>query len=152
MCVLYAQSCAALWPPWTCQAPLFMGFSRQEYWNGLSCSSPRDLPNPGIEPSSLASPALQADSLPLSRTWEALQVYPSSFSPAPKPSQDEEHRVKHLRFLYLLQVQVGIKQDSLSDKGSIAMAMVPTWVVTLAASDSFIIIRSLLRYSELKSG
>ena len=58
----------------------------------------------------------------------------------------------HLRFLYLLQVQVGIKQDSLSDKGSIAMAMVPTWVVILAASDSFIIIRSLLRYSELKSG
>ena len=35
--------------------------SRQEYWSGLSCSSPGDLPNPGIEP---MSPALQADSLP----------------------------------------------------------------------------------------
>ena len=49
--------------PWTvaCQAPVFMGFLRQEYWSGLSYPSPRDLPDPGIEP---ASPALQADSLP----------------------------------------------------------------------------------------
>ena len=30
------------------QAPLFMGFSRQEYWNGLPCPPPEDLPNPGI--------------------------------------------------------------------------------------------------------
>ena len=43
------------------QAPLSMGFSRQEYWSGLSCPSPRDLLNPGIEP---RSPVLQADSLP----------------------------------------------------------------------------------------
>ena len=43
--------------PWTAafQAPLSMGFSRQEYWSGLSFSPPGDLPNPGIEP---ASPAL----------------------------------------------------------------------------------------------
>ena len=47
---------------WTvaCQAPLPMGFSRQEYWSGLPCLSPADLPNPEIEPGSLA---LQADSL-----------------------------------------------------------------------------------------
>ena len=38
-----------------------MGFSRQEYWSGLSCRPPGNLPNPGIEP---RSPALQADSLP----------------------------------------------------------------------------------------
>ena len=44
------------------QAPLSMGFSRQEYWSGLSCPSPGNLPNPGIDP---GSPALQADSLPL---------------------------------------------------------------------------------------
>ena len=43
-----------------CQALLSMGFSRQEYWNGLPFPSPKDLPNPGIEP---RSPALQADSL-----------------------------------------------------------------------------------------
>ena len=42
------------------QAPLSMGFSRQEYWSGLPFPSPGDLPNPKIEP---GSPALQADAL-----------------------------------------------------------------------------------------
>ena len=48
--------------PWTVahQAPPSMGFSKQEYWSGLPCPSPGDLPDPGIEP---RSPALQADSL-----------------------------------------------------------------------------------------
>ena len=52
-----------LQPPWTagCQAPLSLGFSRQEYLNGLPFPSPGDLPNLGIEP---GSSALQADSLP----------------------------------------------------------------------------------------
>ena len=47
---------------WTiaCQAPLSMGFSRQEYWRGLPFPSPGGLPHPGIEP---GSPALQTDSL-----------------------------------------------------------------------------------------
>ena len=40
------------------QAPLSMGFSMQEYWRGLPCPLPVDLPNPGIEPMSLTSPAL----------------------------------------------------------------------------------------------
>ena len=40
------------------QAPLSMGFSRQEYWSGLLCLSPGDLPHSGIEPMSLMSPAL----------------------------------------------------------------------------------------------
>ena len=42
--------------PWTVarQAPLSMGFSRQEYWSGLLCLSPGDLPRPGIEPVSAA--------------------------------------------------------------------------------------------------
>ena len=45
--------------PWTvaCQAPLFMEFSRQEYWSGLPFPLPGDLPDPGIEPTSLALPA-----------------------------------------------------------------------------------------------
>ena len=49
--------------PWTGapQAPLSMGFSRQEYWGGLPFPSPGDLPNPGIKP---GSSALQVDSLP----------------------------------------------------------------------------------------
>ena len=50
---LYGLKPARLLCPW--------GFSRQEYWSGLSCPPPRELPNPGIEP---RSSALQADSLP----------------------------------------------------------------------------------------
>ena len=48
--------------PWTVahQAPLSMGFSRQEYWSGLPFPSPGDLPNPGIKP---RCPSLQADAL-----------------------------------------------------------------------------------------
>ena len=51
--------------PWTAayQAPLSMGFSRQEYWSGLPFPPPGDLPNPGIKPIPPVSPALQADSL-----------------------------------------------------------------------------------------
>ena len=60
---LVAKSCPTLAIPWTiaCQAPLFMGFSSQEYWSGLPFPSPGHLPDPGIEP---GSPALQADYLP----------------------------------------------------------------------------------------
>ena len=47
------------------QAPLSMGFPRQEYWNELPFTSPGDLPDLGIEHASLVSPALQAVSLPL---------------------------------------------------------------------------------------
>ena len=59
---LIAKSYPTLETPWTInqQAPLSMGFSRQEYWSGLPFPSPGDLPNPGIE---AGSPALQADSL-----------------------------------------------------------------------------------------
>ena len=60
---LVTKSCQTLATPWTeaRQAPLSMGFSRQEYCSGLPLPSPGDLPDPGIE---TASPALQADSLP----------------------------------------------------------------------------------------
>ena len=56
VCVLVAQSCLSLGTPQTvaCQAPLYMGFSRHKYWNGLPFSSPGDLPNPRIEPRSPA--------------------------------------------------------------------------------------------------
>ena len=55
--------------PWTVdhQAPLSMGFFRQEYWSEFPFPSPGDLPNPGIEPVSPMSPELQEDSFPLSR-------------------------------------------------------------------------------------
>ena len=59
--------------PWTVagQAPLSMGFSRREYWNGLPFSSPRDLPDPGIKPASVLSPALAGRFFTISASWEA---------------------------------------------------------------------------------
>ena len=62
------QLCLTLLTLWTIahQAPLSMGFPRQEYWSGLPCPPPGDLPNPGIKPGSSESPALLADSLLLS--------------------------------------------------------------------------------------
>ena len=59
---LVAKLCPTLVAPWTVafQAPLSVGFCRQDYWSGLPFPSPGDLPNPGIEP---GSPESQADSL-----------------------------------------------------------------------------------------
>ena len=59
--------------PWAvaCKAPLFMKFSRQEYWNGLPFPPPGDLPDPGIEPASLMSFALADGLFTTSTTWEA---------------------------------------------------------------------------------
>ena len=64
---------------WTvaCQAPLSMGFSRQEYWGGLPFPPPGDLPNPGIEPESLASPVLAGKFFTTSATWEAPMKFTS---------------------------------------------------------------------------
>ena len=55
-CCLVAKLCPTLLQPWTVthQAPLSMGFPRQEYWSGLPFLSPEDLPDPGIEPTSSA--------------------------------------------------------------------------------------------------
>ena len=59
----YGLHPASLLCPW--------GFSRQEHWSGLPCSSPGDLPNPGIEPASVLSPASSAGFFTTSATWEA---------------------------------------------------------------------------------
>ena len=55
------------------QAPLFMGFSRQEYWSRLPCSPPGNFPNPGIEPTFLVSmpPALAGRFFITSTSWGA---------------------------------------------------------------------------------
>ena len=60
--VLVVLSCLILCDPMDCSLPgsLFMQFCRQEYWSGLPCLSPGDLPNPKTEP---GCPALQIDSL-----------------------------------------------------------------------------------------
>ena len=55
----------------TCQAPLSVGFSRQEYWSGLPGPPPGVLPDPGIKPASPMSPALAGSFFTTSATWEA---------------------------------------------------------------------------------
>ena len=77
MCLLSHVSHVWLFAtPWTVahQAPLSMGFSRQEDWSGLPCPPPRDLPDPGMEPVSLMSPALAGGVFTMSTTWEAFSV------------------------------------------------------------------------------
>ena len=56
------------------QAPLSLGFSGQEYWSGSPSPPPGDLPDPGIEPMPLMSPALAGRFFTISATWEALEV------------------------------------------------------------------------------
>ena len=72
MCAKLLQSCQLFPTLWTVahQSPLFLGFSRQEYWSGLPCPPPGNLPNPGIELCLLRLQHWQAGS----STWEA-QVF-----------------------------------------------------------------------------
>ena len=51
-----------------------MGFSRQEYWSGLLCPPPGDLPDPIIEPASLMSPELAGEFFTTGASWEAQQL------------------------------------------------------------------------------
>ena len=64
---------ATLWTV-ALQAPLSMGFSRQEHWSRLPCPPPGDLPHPGIEPTSLMSLALAGGFFTTSATEEALRI------------------------------------------------------------------------------
>ena len=74
------QSCPALCNPLDCRSPgPIHGFSRQEYWSGLLCPPPGDLPDPEIKPISLVSPALAGRFffffLTASATWEAPKAH-----------------------------------------------------------------------------
>ena len=92
-------------PHLTRQAPLFMGFSKQEYWSGLPCAPPGDLPNPGIEP---RSPALQADSLPAEPQGKPKNTWESSLSLLQQIFQTQESKWGLLhgrRILYQLSYQ-----------------------------------------------
>ena len=75
VCMLSFQSCPTLRDPtdWSPQAPLSLGFSRQEYWSELPCPPQEDLPNPGMEPMAPDISALQANSL-LLRLGEAQRL------------------------------------------------------------------------------
>ena len=63
------QSCLSLCNAMDC-APLSMGFSRQEYWSGLPCPPPGNLPDPGIEPTSLMFLGLAGGFFTSSATWK----------------------------------------------------------------------------------
>ena len=65
--LLFVTPCTAV----AHQIPLSKGFSRREYWNGLPCPSPGDLPDPGTEPTTLRSPALAGGFFTTSAAWEA---------------------------------------------------------------------------------
>ena len=90
ICISYSHMCAQLFShvrlfvtPWTVarQAPLSMRSSRQDNWSGLLLLSPGDLPNPEIEPTSLAPPALVGRFFVTSTTWEApIQSYTATIS------------------------------------------------------------------------
>ena len=66
-----------------CQAAVSMGFTKQEYWSGLPCPAPGDLPGPGIEPVSLISPALAGRFFTTSTTWEAAATAAKSLQSCP---------------------------------------------------------------------
>ena len=70
--LLRLKSCPTLCNPWTValRASLSMGFSRQEYWRGLPFPHSGDVPNPGIKPEFLMSPALAGRFFTTSITWE----------------------------------------------------------------------------------
>ena len=67
-----------LWTVASCQASPSMGFSRPEYWSGLPCPPPGDLPNPGTEPMAPVSSASQVDSLPISHWGSPRYTYTST--------------------------------------------------------------------------
>ena len=92
-CEVMSNSFAA---PWTvaCQAPLSMGFSRQEYWGDLPFPSPDDLPNPGIKP---MSPALvDGFFYPLSHQG-SVHIYFSQFSRSVVSDSLRPHELQHTR-------------------------------------------------------
>ena len=73
-CFSHVQLCAILWTV-ARQAPLSTGFSRKEYWSGLPFPPPGDLPEPGIEPTSLMFPSLACGFFTTSATWKAQNTY-----------------------------------------------------------------------------
>ena len=95
---LVAKSCLTLVIPWTVaqQAPLSIGFSRQEYWSRLTFLSPGDLPNTGIEP---GSPALQADDLPYMYVCVCIYIGFSSGSAVKSLPAVQEPKEMQVRFL-----------------------------------------------------
>ena len=88
--------------PWTVarQAPLSMEFPRQEYWSGLPCPPPGNLPNPGIKP---RSPSLQVDSLPVELQFRPNLKAGKADVPAQKQADRESMNSPLLTIFYFIQ-------------------------------------------------
>ena len=107
---------------WTvaCPAPLSMGFSSQEYWSGLPCPPPGDLPDLGIEPVSLMSPALVGGFFTASATQEALKLLlmiriMSNHTRTNKKLKQNRNKMTH-NFVTLIQLLRSQKVRELSSK------------------------------------
>ena len=74
-----------------CQAPLSMGFSRQEYWSELPCPPLRDFPDSGTEPVSLTSPVLAGGFFTTGATWEATKHLTVNYSAANKDVNNQKY-------------------------------------------------------------
>ena len=110
-CFICVQLFLTLWTI-AHQAPLSMRFSRQEYWSGLPCPSPGDLPDPGIKPTSLTSPALAGRYFTPSATWEAQIMVLWDFK---FPQSDENEIISNFYFeLLWLLVRLNIFVTSIS--------------------------------------
>ena len=102
--------------PWTvaCQAPLSREFSRQEYWIGLPFPSPGNLPNPDIEPASLASPALEGGVFttapPKAVKWDSLNLKQCDY--CYRIHMFSSHLKKKKQRSFIMTIQV--KQNALS--------------------------------------
>ena len=101
-CFSPVQLFATLWTV-TPQAPLSMGFSRKEYWNGLPCPPPGDLPNPRMDLESLMYPALADRVFTTSAIWQACWSSIGKFSEPPWRegcSQRKHSALEALRLLF----------------------------------------------------
>ena len=113
VCVLSRFSCvwlcATLWMV-ARQAPLSMGFSRQEYWSGLACPPPEGLPDPGIELVSLTPPASAGEFFTSSATWEAKELTKGrkrmDFAMSSRGKEDKRLRGLDFRNFKKMQVKI----------------------------------------------
>ena len=104
MCAKLLQPCPIFATLWTvaCQTPVSVGFSRQEYWSGLPCPPPGDLPDLETKTMSLVSPALAGGFFPTSATWEVSTIPSCTFEIGGKRRYFKSHCFKLLTLLNLI--------------------------------------------------
>ena len=112
-CFSHVRLFVTLWTV-ACKAPLSMGFSRQEYWSVLPCPSPGDLPNLGVKPTSLMSPALAGGFFTTSATWEDLEIFSTKYSPQLQMVAEEYVAILEALYYSETHVSVGLNVPSVN--------------------------------------